>query len=219
MPEPSDAHTAWEEHYAAKPQVWSGRVNVQLAEIAAQLNGNRALDLGCGEGADAIWLAERGWTVVAVDVSTTALSRARAAAESRGMTERIDFQQHDLTSGFPPGNFDLVSAQFLHSTVEMDRTALLRRAAAVVAPGGTFLIVDHAAAPPWASKIHHHEFPTAETVHSALELDDAQWQRIQVGSVDRSVLGPDGQEATLVDNVIRLMRNPGQGPPRPARNG
>jgi ubiquinone/menaquinone biosynthesis C-methylase UbiE len=219
MPEPSDAHTAWEEHYAAKPQVWSGRVNVQLAEIAGQLNGNRALDLGCGEGADAIWLAERGWTVVAVDVSTTALSRARAAAESRGMTERIDFQHHDLTSGFPPGNFDLVSAQFLHSTVEMDRTALLRRAAAVVAPGGTFLIVDHAAAPPWASKIHHHEFPTAETVHSALELDDAQWQRIQVGSVDRSVLGPDGQEATLVDNVIRLMRNPGQGPPRPARNG
>jgi len=219
MPEPSDAHTAWEEHYAAKPQVWSGRVNVQLAEIVGQLNGTRALDLGCGEGADAIWLAERGWTVVAVDVSTTALSRARAAAESRGMTERIDFQQHDLTSGFPPGNFDLVSAQFLHSTVEMDRTALLRRAAAVVAPGGTFLIVDHAAAPPWASKIHHHEFPTAETVHSALELDDAQWQRIQVGSVDRSVLGPDGQEATLVDNVIRLMRNPGQGPPRPARNG
>jgi ubiquinone/menaquinone biosynthesis C-methylase UbiE len=217
--ESDDAHAVWEEHYTAKPQVWSGRVNEQLSEIAGQLNGNRALDLGCGEGADAIWLAERGWTVVAVDVSTTALSRARAAAESRGMTERIDFQQHDLTSGFPPGNFDLVSAQFLHSTVEMDRTALLRRAAAVVAPGGTFLIVDHAAAPPWASKIHHHEFPTAETVHSALELDDAQWQRIQVGSVDRSVLGPDGQEATLVDNVIRLMRNPGQGPPRPARNG
>jgi SAM-dependent methyltransferase len=134
------------------------------------------------------------------------------------MAERIDFQQRDLTAGLPEGLFDLVSAQFLHSTVEMDRTALLRRAADVVAPGGTFLIVDHAAAPPWASKIHHHEFPTAETVHSALELDDAQWQRIQVGSVDRSVLGPDGQEATLVDNVIRLRRNPGQGSPRP-KNG
>jgi len=224
MPEPSDAHTAWEEHYAAKPQVWSGRVNAQLAEIAAELTVTRALDLGCGEGADAIWLAERGWTVVAVDVSTTALSRARAAAESRGITDRIDFQQHDLTAGFPhgtfdpPGNFDLVSAQFLHSTVEMDRIALLRQAASAVAPGGTFLIVDHAAAPPWASKMHHHEFPTAETVLSGLEPDDAQWQRIQVGSVDRSVLGPDGQEATLVDNVIRLMRNPGQGPPGPARN-
>jgi len=218
MPEPSDAHTAWEEHYAAKPQVWSGRVNVQLAEIVGQLNGTRALDLGCGEGADAIWLAERGWTVVAVDVSTTALSRARAAAESRGIADRIDFLPHDLTAGFPPGNFDLVSAQFLHSTVEMDRIALLRQAASAVAPGGTFLIVDHAAAPPWASKMHHHEFPTAETVHSALELDDGQWQRVQVGTVERSVRGPDGQEATLVDNVIRLRRNPGQGPPGPARN-
>jgi len=219
MQEPSDAHAAWEEHYAAKPQVWSGRVNVQLAEIVDQLNGTRALDLGCGEGADAIWLAERGWTVVAVDVSTTALGRARAAAESRGIAARIDFQQHDLTadfpsgSGDPPGNFDLVSVQFLHSTVEMDRTALLRRAAAVVAPGGTFLIVDHAAAPPWASKIHHHEFPTAETVYTGLALDDGQWQRVQVGSVERSARGPDGQDATLVDNVIRLRRNPGQGSP------
>jgi hypothetical protein len=87
-----------------------------------------------------------------------------------------------------------------------------------VAPGGTFLIVDHAAAPPWASKMHHHGFPTAETVHSALELDDSQWQRVQVGSVERFVRGPDGQAATLDDNVIRLMRNPGQGPPRPSRN-
>lgn len=213
MPEPTDAHTAWEEHYTAKPQVWSGRVNAQLAANVSDLECGRALDLGCGEGADAVWLAEHGWTVVAVDVSATALSRARAAAESRGIAERIDFQQHDLTAGLPDGLFDLVSAQFLHSTVEMDRTALLRRATAVVAPGGTFLIVDHAAAPPWASKIHHHEFPTAESVLSGLALDDEQWQRVQVGSVERSVRGPDGQDATLVDNVIRLRRNPVQGLP------
>jgi len=211
MQEPTDAHTAWEEHYTAKAQVWSGRVNAQLAANAGDLACGRALDLGCGEGADALWLAEHGWTVVAVDVSTTALSRARAAAESRGMAERIDFQQRDLTAGLPEGLFDLVSAQFLHSTVEMDRTALLRRAADVVAPGGTFLIVDHAAAPPWASKIHHHEFPTAAAVLSGLALDDGQWQRVQVGSVERSARGPDGQDATLVDNVIRLRRNPVQG--------
>jgi len=211
MQEPPDAHTAWEEHYTAKSQVWSGRVNAQLAANAGDLVGGRALDLGCGEGADAIWLAERGWTVVAVDVSTTALSRARAAAESGGVAERIDFQQHDLTEGLPDGLFDLVSVQFLHSTVEMDRIALLRRAADVVAPGGTFLIVDHAAAPPWASKIHNHEFPTAAAVLSGLALDDGQWQRVQVGSVERSARGPDGQDATLIDNVIRLRRNPVQG--------
>jgi SAM-dependent methyltransferase len=220
MPDESgDAHAVWEEHYTAKPQVWSGRVNAQLVANVSDLECGRALDLGCGEGADAIWLAEHGWTVVAVDVSTTALSRARAAAESRGMTDRIDFQQHDLTAGLPPGSFDLVSAQFLHSTVEMDRTALLRRAAAAVAPGGTLLIVDHAAAPPWASKLHHHEFPTAETVLGGLALDDVQWERVRVGSVERSARGPDGRDATLVDNVIRLRRDPGQGSSRPTTNG
>jgi SAM-dependent methyltransferase len=200
-----DAHAVWEEHYAAKPQVWSGRVNVQLAAIAPELPVGRALDLGCGEGADAIWLAERGWTVVATDVSTTALSRARAAAEAAGVAERIDFQQHDLDKTFPDGPFDLVSAQFLHSTVAMDRTTILRRAAAAVAPGGSLLIVDHAAAPPWATGLHHHEFPSAQDVVAGLDLDD-QWRPVRVGSVDRTAVGPDGAEVTLCDNVILLNR-------------
>ncbi len=169
-----DHHATWEEHYTAKPQVWSGRVNARLAEVVPQIAGTRALDLGCGEGADAIWLAEHGWTVTAVDISDTALARARAAAVERGLADRIDFQQHELTSSFPDGPFDLVSAQFLHSTLEMDRSAILRRAAASLAPGGTLLIVDHAAAPPWASKLHHHEFPSAESVVAGLALDSGR---------------------------------------------
>lgn len=212
--EPSDdAHTAWEEHYSAKPQVWSGRVNAQLAQIAGELDAGHALDLGCGEGADSLWLAEQAWTVVAVDVSTTALSRARADAESRGLAARIDFQQCDLGSGFPEGTFDLVSAQFLHSTVAMDRPAILARAAAAVAPGGSLLIVDHAAAPPWASKIHHHEFPTAEAVLAGLDLDDAQWEQVRLGAVERVADGPDGKRVSLTDNVIWVRRAD------PARNG
>lgn len=201
-----DAFTTWEEHYSAKPQVWSGKVNARLAEIVPELTGTRALDLGCGEGADAIWLAERGWTVVAVDVSTTALDRGRAAAADRGVVDRIDFQQHDLDTGFPAGEFDLVSAQFLHSPVEKDRPVILRRAAAAVAPGGTLLIVDHAAAPPWATRMHDHVFPTAESVLAGLELDGAEWEPIHVGTVDRTVQGPDGQQVTLPDNVIRVRR-------------
>lgn len=200
-----DHHATWEEHYAARPQVWSGRVNAQLAAIAPQLGGTRALDLGCGEGADAIWLAEQGWTVVAVDVSGTALSRARTAATSRGVAEHVDFQQHELTTSFPAGTFDLVSAHFLHSTVEMDRTAVLRKAAEAVAPGGALLIVDHAAAPPWAVKMAHHEFPSAESVVDGLRLDPARWQP-QISRVERPAQGPDGEQVTLVDNVILLRR-------------
>lgn len=211
MTQPAGDHEAtWEEHYGAKPQVWSGRVNARLAEVVPQITGTRALDLGCGEGADAIWLAEHGWNVVAVDVSGTALSRAREAAADRGVAARIDFQQHELTTSFPDGPFDLVSAQFLHSTLEMDRPAILRRAAAALAPGGTLLIVDHAAAPPWASKLHqhHHEFPTADAVVAGLELDPAQWEQIRVDSAERTARGPDGEEAVLVDNVIVLRRTP-----------
>lgn len=206
-----DHHATWEEHYTAKPQVWSGRVNARLAEVVPRITGTRALDLGCGEGADAIWLAEHGWTVTAVDVSDTALARARAAAVDRGLADRIDFQQHELTSSFPDGPFDLVSAQFLHSTLEMDRPAILRRAAAALAPGGTLLIVDHAAAPPWASKLHHHEFPSAESVVAELALEPGQWERIRVESAERAARGPDGEEAVLVDNVILLRRSPGSG--------
>lgn len=208
-----DEHRAiWEERYASKPQVWSGRVNTRLAAVVEQLSGNRALDLGCGEGADAIWLAERGWTVVAVDISDTALNRARAAAAAQGVAGRIDFRQCDLTRGLPAfdagprGGFDLVSAQFLHSTVAMDRAAILRAAAAEVAAGGTLLIVDHGAAPPWAPAMRDHEFPPAESVVAGLALDPRDWEPIQLGSVERAARGPEGEEVTLVDNVIRLRR-------------
>ncbi|WP_313675717.1 class I SAM-dependent methyltransferase [Mycolicibacterium sp.] len=207
----SNEHQAtWEEHYNARPQVWSGKVNTQLAAIAPTIGGGRALDLGCGEGADAIWLAEQGWTVVAVDVSDTALGRARAAAEARGVGDRIDFQQHELTGSFPDGTFDLVSAQFLHSTLEMDRTGILRRAAAAVAPGGALLVVDHAGAPPWATKMHHHRFPGAQEVIAGLfdcpELNLDQWTT-EIRSVERPARGPDGDEVILVDNVILIRRN------------
>lgn len=203
---PVDARTAWEEHYGAAPQVWSGRVNAQLERIVPGLAVGRALDLGCGEGGDAIWLAERGWTVLGVDISAIALDRARAAAQARGVSDRVELQRHDLTTSFPVGSYDLVSAQFLHSPVELDRFELLRRAAVAVAPGGSLLIVDHAAAPPWATKMAHHDFPDTETVLAGLDLDPARWQRVRVGAVERAARGPDGEDVTLLDNVMWLRR-------------
>ena len=200
------ARETWDEHYSAKPQVWSGRVNTRLADVAAQLTPGRALDLGCGEGADAVWLAEHGWTVVAADVSAVALERARSAAKAREVDGRIDFVCTDFEADLPGGPFALVSAQFLHSTLEMDRPAILRRAADAVTRGGSLLIVDHAAAPPWATRMHHHDFPTAEQVVNGLRLDPAAWEQVLVESVERAARGPDGVAANLLDNVIWLRK-------------
>jgi SAM-dependent methyltransferase len=198
-----DAKEHWEQYYAERDRIWSGRVNVRLVEVVSPLAPGHALDLGCGEGADACWLAEQGWTVVAVDISDTALQRATAAAEERGVNDRIEFVQHDLSESFPDGTFDLISAQFLHSMIPFDRPTALKRAASAVRPGGVLLIVDHAGPPPWASKLdHHHDFPTAEEVIRSLELGD-DWERVRVDAVEREVAG---QTATWVDNVIVLRR-------------
>ena len=203
----SEAQQVWEEHYAERNRVWSGRVNVRLAEVAESLPPGRALDLGCGEGGDAMWLAERGWHVTAVDISQTALDRAGADARERNLLERIDFQRHDLPHTFPVGTYDLVSAQFLHSMVEFDRPRLLRLAADTVTPGGTLLIVDHGGPPPWASKLHHHhEFPSADEVVDSLKLDAGEWERVRVEAVEREASGPDGQIGTLTDKVIVMCR-------------
>jgi SAM-dependent methyltransferase len=203
----TDAKEHWEQHYGERERVWSGRVNVRLAEVVSSLASGRALDLGCGEGADACWLAKQGWTVVAVDISDTALARATAATEAQGLSDRIQFAQHDLSDSFPDGTFDLISAQFLHSMIPFDRPRLLKRAATAVRPGGVLLIVDHAGPPPWASKLdhHHHEFPSADEVIDSLELGD-DWERVRVDAVERQAKTPDGEIRPWVDNVIVLRR-------------
>lgn len=202
-----NAQEYWEEHYGERERIWSGRVNVQLAKVVTDITPGRALDLGCGEGGDAVWLAEHGWHVVAVDVSETALGRARAEAETRGVLDRIDFQHHDLSDSFPAGSFDLASAQFLHSTVRLERTQVLRNAASAVVPGGLLVIVDHAAPPPFSKKIaHDHPFPSAEEVLAELDLPAAEWTRERVEVVDRDGTDPDGEPFTWRDNLMVLRR-------------
>ena len=203
----NETQAHWEEHYGERDRVWSGRVNVQFADVVADLTPGRALDLGCGEGADAVWLAERGWDVVAVDISETALGRAREAASARGVGDRIEFVRLDLSDGFPDGMFDLVSSQFLHSTVRLDRTTILAKAAHAIRPGGLLVIVDHGSAPPWVSKLDHvHEFPSAEEVVAGLDLGDGDFERLRVDAVERQAVGPEGEQRPWMDNVIVLRR-------------
>jgi SAM-dependent methyltransferase len=198
----------WEQHYGERDRVWSGRVNVQFADVAGGLAPGNALDLGCGEGADAVWLAERGWTVIAVDISETALGRAREAASARGVADRIEFLQRDLSEGLPDGQFDLISSQFLHSKVHLDRQTILLNAAAALRPGGLLVIVDHGAPPPWTSKLDHHEFPSAEEVVAGMNLSADEYERVRVDAVEREAVGPDGQQRPWMDNVIVLRRRP-----------
>lgn len=185
--------------------MWSGRVNPRLAELAAELPPGRALDLGCGEGADALWLAERGWDVVAVDVSATALRRASEAASARKLASRITFERHDLNKTFPQGMFDLISAQYFHSPAHLDRDSVLRRAADRVNPGGVLLIVDHGAAPPWACH-DGHRFPDVDEVLASLRLRAPRWVPPRTETVDREMVGPNGEIGTMVDNVMVMRR-------------
>jgi SAM-dependent methyltransferase len=205
MSESVDVQHMWNTRYQESDRIWSGRANARLVEVVADLTPGRALDLGCGEGGDSKWLAQQGWQVVAVDVSDEALRRA--AADAGDVATRIDFQWHDLTATFPDGEFDLVSAHYLHSPVDWDRAGVLHKAAAALAPGGVLLIVDHGEPPPWARpEVHHHYFAPPGEVVDGLVLDPERWDRVRVESVEREAVGPQGQVGSLLDNVIVLRR-------------
>jgi len=197
----------WEERYASR-QVWSGKVNQTLADVAGPLPAGRALDLGCGEGGDALWLAASGWTVTAVDISSTAIERGRAVAAERNLAEKIDWVAADLTDWTPTGTYDLVSACFLQSPHELGRGAILRRAAWAVAPGGHLLLVSHAAAPPWASGLQHGhaEFPQPATELQLLGLPASGWEVVVAEVRRRAAVGPDGAAAELDDTVVLVRR-------------
>ncbi|GHC96298.1 hypothetical protein GCM10007079_48780 [Nocardiopsis terrae] len=135
----------WNERYRSGERIWSGRPNRHLVAEAGGLSPGRALDVGSGEGADALWLAERGWRVTAVDISFVALDRAAAHAAERApdVAERITWLEADVTRWSPPTpGFDLVTAQFMHLRPE-PRARLFAGLAAAVAPGGELLVVAH----------------------------------------------------------------------------
>ncbi|MHA6804467.1 class I SAM-dependent methyltransferase [Salinifilum ghardaiensis] len=136
---------SWNERYSSQEQLFSGNVNGVLATEIAELPPGRALDLGCGEGADALWLAARGWHVTAVDISRVALERAAASAEEHDQdtAARVAWHHGDLTTTTPPeSSFDLVSAQYLPLAKQHEHAAL-RGLLAAVAPGGTLLVAAH----------------------------------------------------------------------------
>jgi SAM-dependent methyltransferase len=201
----------WEQHYGAAERVWSGRANATLVDVVQDLPAGTALDLGCGEGGDAVWLALRGWQVTAVDVSPTALRRAAEHAQQAGVADRITTERHELGRSFPGGTYDLVSAAFLHSPVELPREDVVRQAAAAVAPGGRLVVLGHAGAPSWAPPEHvaHAHFPTPQEVLESLHLPPGAWSAERVELVGRAATGPHGEQGHLEDSLVVVRRLPG----------
>jgi SAM-dependent methyltransferase len=132
----------WDGRYADRDRLWSGQPNGALVAEVGGLTAGRVLDVGCGEGADAVWLARRGWQVTALDVSGVALRRAAGHAADAGVAVR--WVHADLVAaGLAPGSFDLVSAQY-PALLRTPEAAAERALLAAVAPGGVLLFVHHA---------------------------------------------------------------------------
>ena len=139
---PEAGAAEWDARYTERDgAMWSGRPNGRLVAELRDLAPGRALDVGCGEGGDAIWLAARGWTVTAIDISEVALSRARQAAELAGAA--VEWVCGDaLQAPFPARSFDVVSMQY-PALPKAAGDAAVRRLLDTVRPGGLLLAVYH----------------------------------------------------------------------------
>ena len=201
----------WEHRYDTGHSASESNANPYVVEQAAVLPPGTALDAGCGEGATAIWLAEQGWQVTAVDIAAAAVKRGRAGAQQAGteVASRIDWATADLTQ-WDAGTerFDLVCACYVHPAESND--ALFERLAAAVAPGGSLLIVGHAPGDEHsgAHTESAHTQVTAEQI--AASLDSSHWEVQLADRRTRTASRSDGFSTTMQDSVFRARKVPSE---------
>jgi SAM-dependent methyltransferase len=194
----------WDQRYAGRELVWTSDANRFLIDEVDGLAPGRALDLACGEGRNAVWLAERGWKATGVDFSTVGLEKARQLAEARGV--RAEWIAADLLDYRPePSAFELVIVFYLQ-VPEAQRTPILRAAAGAVASGGTFLLVAHDS----RNIAEGHGGPqepavlyTAEDVSRDLDATGLRIKRAE--RVRRPVQTSEGERIAL-DALVRAFR-------------
>ncbi len=193
----------WDRRYAEREQMWSGRPNGALVAEVAELPAGRALDVGCGEGADAIWLSRQGWDVTGVEVSAVALQRAAGHAQDAGVA--IRWVHAGLAeAGLQAGTFDLVSAQYpvLQRT---DDAAAERALLSAVAPGGVLLVVHHAGVE--TREMHEGGCDPADLVWPAMvaAVFDEDWE-VELNEQRPRVAPEGGAGAHHVDDVVLRAR-------------
>ncbi|RKN34969.1 class I SAM-dependent methyltransferase [Streptomyces hoynatensis] len=194
---------AWDARYLSRERLFSGRPGGVLVAEVAGLPSGQALDVGCGEGADALWLAARGWRVTAVDISRVALERAARAAAGVG---NVAWARADLeVTGPPAGAFDLVSLQYFPLRRRPGHAAL-RRLLAAVAPGGTLLVVGHDPAgltPEAAGGFDPADYYQPTEIAALL---GAGWTVLADETRPRVAPAPEGTHHTH-DTVLRAVRS------------
>jgi SAM-dependent methyltransferase len=195
---------AWDRRYAGRDLIWTAEPNRFLVAETEGLAPGRAIDLACGEGRNAVWLAERGWQTVGVDFAEVGLQKAHELADARGVS--VEWVATDLLDYSPePRAFDLVLIFYLQ-VKGAERQPVVRAAAQAVAPGGTFLLVAHDS----SNLLQGHGGPQNPTVlYTALDvvtdLDGAGLQVERAERVERPVQTPDGQRVAL-DVLVRARR-------------
>lgn len=196
----------WNRRYAAAAElVWTANPNRFLVAEVGELEPGRALDLAAGEGRNAVWLAETGWTVTAIDFSDLAIGKARQLAAARHAASRIAFEVADLrTCTFPQESFELVALIYLQIP-PIELTPILERAARAVAPGGTFLLIGHDP----SNLAHGHGGPQdPHLLYSAEQVVAALGDTLAIekaGTVERRVETEQGVRVAI-DCLVRARR-------------
>ncbi|MET3803125.1 SAM-dependent methyltransferase [Nakamurella sp. UYEF19] len=194
----------WDRRYSDRDQLWSGKPNGVLVAETAGLRPGRVLDVGCGEGADAVWLARSGWAVTALEPSGVALARAAGHARDAGV--EIRWVHAGLAeAGLPSGSFDLVSAQY-PALLRTPDGAAERALTSAVAPGGVLLLVHHAGMetqPPRDDGFDPADYVWPSMIRSMLDVD---WE-VEVDG-ERPRVAPEGGAGAhhAADLVLRARR-------------
>jgi SAM-dependent methyltransferase len=197
----------WDARYSATDLVWGSAPNRFVAVEFADAAPGRALDVACGEGRNAIWLATCGWRSTGVDFSAAAIERAARLAADADVTDLIEFVVGDVVAGpLPPGPFDAVVVAYLQVIADERRRAL-RAAAEVVAPGGFLLVVGHDTAN-LAEGVGGPQDPAVLFTPQDVVADLAEEPGLVVATAERMrrpVTTPDG-ERTAIDALVRVQR-------------